>query len=165
LDIPPERITGFVLVDSIIAGDTELVKSVFLHMAMPVGTLAFVYGAPIFKMLRGRMEEALASDYTLYGIMLGLPRRTTFLRALRSAAGPTLVMTGVVSGFLLGGAVLVESVFNLNGIGQYAIKAIATADYAPLQSFVLVSAIVTATIYLLVDIAMLFVDPRLAGDR
>ena len=59
--------------------------------------------------------------------------------ALRNAAPPIIVMTGIIVGFLLGGAVLIETVYNLNGIGQYAVQAVTSADYAPIQAFVLVA--------------------------
>jgi hypothetical protein len=72
---------------------------------------------------------------------------------MRNAAPPTVVVTGVVAGYLLGGAVLIETVFNLNGIGQYAVQSITTADYAPIHGFVLVAAVFTIMVY-----------PNLASD-
>ena len=160
LDIPPPFVTGFLLIDCLIAGDFATLGSAVKHMILPVFTLAFVYGAPIFKMLRSRTEEALRADYTTYAEVIGLPSRLVFLRAMRVASGPTIVMTGVVSGFLLGGAVLVETVFNMNGLGQYAVQAITTADYAAIQGFVLVAAIFTMLVYLAVDLVYFAVDPR-----
>jgi len=73
------------------------------------------------------------------------------------------VMTGVVAGFLLGGAVLIETVFNLNGLGQYAVQSITTADYAPVQAFVLVAAVFTMLVYLIVDLVYFMIDPRVAA--
>jgi peptide/nickel transport system permease protein len=69
-------------------------------------------------------------------------------------------MTGIISGYLLGAAVLVETVYNFNGIGQYAVQAITTADYAPIQAFVLVAAVFTMLIYLVVDLIYFAADPR-----
>jgi peptide/nickel transport system permease protein len=69
-------------------------------------------------------------------------------------------MTGIVVGFLLGGAVLIETVFNLNGIGQYAVQAVTSADYAPVQAFVLIAAVFTMLVYLVVDLIYFAVDPR-----
>lgn len=165
LDMPPDFVTGFLLIDCLIAGDLETFWSAVRHMILPVFTLAFVYGAPIFKMLRARTEEALRADYTTYAEAIGLPARLVFLRAMRVASGPTIVMTGVVSGFLLGGAVLVETVFNMNGLGQYAVQAITTADYAAIQGFVLVAAIFTMLVYLAVDLVYFAVDPRVQLGR
>ena len=128
---------------------------------MPVFTLAFVYGAPIFKMLRSQMEGSLQADYTTYAEAVGIKPRLVFLRAARVASAPTIVITGVVVMFLLGGAVLVETVFNLTGLGQYAVQAIVTADYAPLQGFVSFAAIFTMLVYLAVDLVQFAMDPRI----
>lgn len=160
LDSEPPFITGSILIDTLAVGDLTTFWSAVRHLVMPVFTLAFVYGAPIFKMLRSSMEGALVADYSIYAQALGLAPRVVYARALRVAAGPTIVMTGVVSGFLLGGAVLVETVFNLNGLGQYAVQSIITADYAPLQGFVSFAAIFTMIVYLTVDLVYFATDPR-----
>jgi ABC-type dipeptide/oligopeptide/nickel transport system permease component len=163
VELPPERVTGLYIVDSLLAGSLDLFKSALSHLALPAVTLAFVYGAPIFKMVRASMEAELRSDHTIYAEGLGLPRRTVLLWAMRNAAPPTLVVTGVVAGYLLGGAVLIETVFNLNGIGQYAVQSITTADYAPIQGFVLVAAVFTMLVYLIVDLLQFIIDPRLSA--
>jgi len=152
LDVAPPFVTGSILIDTVLGGDMPTFWVAVAHLAMPVFTLAFVYGAPIFKMLRSQMEIALTADATVYAEALGLPPRTVFLRAAQLAAGPTIVIVGTVVMFLLGGAVLVESVFNLNGIGQYAVQAIVTADYAPIQGFVCFAALFTMLVYLAVDL-------------
>jgi len=167
LDFESPFVTGSVLIDSLIAGDFNNFWSGAWHLIMPVFTLAFVYGAPIFKMLRSQMEGALQADYTTYAEAVGIKPRTVFLRAARVASGPTIVITGVVVMFLLGGAVLVETVFNLTGLGQYAVQAIVTADYAPLQGFVSFAAIFTMLVYLAVDLVQFAMDPRIkaVGSR
>ncbi len=161
LDFESPFVTGSVLIDSLIAGDFNNFWSGAWHLIMPVFTLAFVYGAPIFKMLRSQMEGALQADYTTYAEAVGIKPRLVFLRAARVASGPTIVITGVVVMFLLGGAVLVETVFNLTGLGQYAVQAIVTADYAPLQGFVSFAAIFTMLVYLAVDLVQFSMDPRI----
>jgi peptide/nickel transport system permease protein len=167
LDFESPFVTGSVLIDSLIAGDFDNFWSGAWHLVMPVFTLAFVYGAPIFKMLRSQMEGALQADYTVYAEAVGIKPRIVFLRAARVASGPTIVITGVVVMFLLGGAVLVETVFNLTGLGQYAVQAIVTADYAPLQGFVSFAAIFTMLVYLAVDLVQFAMDPRIkaVGSR
>jgi ABC-type dipeptide/oligopeptide/nickel transport system permease component len=161
LDIRPPFVTGSILIDALLAGDTHTFWSAVMHLLLPVFTLAFVYGAPIFKMLRSQMEIALASDFTTYAEALGLKPWIVFWRAAQLAAPPTIVIVGTVVMFLLGGAVLVESVFNLNGIGQYAVQAIVTADYAPIQGFVCFAAIFTMLVYLVVDLLHFAMDPRI----
>lgn len=161
LDTSPPFVTGSILIDSVLAGDWDAFWSGAWHLVMPVFTLAFVYGAPIFKMLRSQMEIALDAEFTVYGEALGLSPRVVFLRALRVAAAPTVVIVGTVLMFLLGGDVLVELVFNLSGLGQYAVQAIVTADYAPVQGFVCFAAVFTMFVYLAVDLIHFAMDPRI----
>src|ERR1700757_2020333 len=96
VELPPERVTGFYTIDTLLAGDFDTFESALAHLALPAVTLAFVYGAPIFKMVRASMEAALRSDYTMYAEGLGLPRRTVLLWAMRNAAPPTVGIPGVV---------------------------------------------------------------------
>ncbi len=159
-DVTPPRVTGAYTIDALIAGQWSTFASAATHLILPVITLAFVYGAPIFKMTRSTMAAALRSDYTTYAEGFGLPHWKILWYALRNAAAPAIVITGVVSGYLLGGAVLIETVFDLNGIGQYAVQSITTNDYAPIQAFVLVAAIFTMLVYLIVDLVHFAVDPR-----
>jgi ABC-type dipeptide/oligopeptide/nickel transport system permease component len=161
LDTAPPFVTGSILIDTAIAGDWSTFWSGAWHLVMPVFTLAFVYGAPVFKMLRSQMEIALDAEYTTYGEALGLAPRTILARAARVAAGSTIVIVGTVIMFLLGGDVLVESVFNMSGLGQYAVQAIVTADYAPIQAFVCFAAIFTMLVYLAVDLVHFAMDPRI----
>lgn len=161
LDTAPPFVTGSILIDSVVAGNWNTFWSGAWHLIMPVFTLAFVYGAPVFKMLRSQMEIALDAEFTTYGEALGLPPRVILIRAARVAAGPTVVIVGTVVMFLLGGDVLVETVFNMNGLGQYAVQAIITADYAPIQAFVCFAAIFTMLVYLAVDLVQFAIDPRI----
>jgi ABC-type dipeptide/oligopeptide/nickel transport system permease component len=157
---PPKDITGFYTFDALVTGNWSILWAAIVHLILPVITLAFVYGAPIFKMTRSTMATALRSDYTTYAEGFGLPHWKILLYALRNAAPPVIVIAGVVSGYLLGGAVLIETVYGLNGIGQYAVQSITTSDYAPIQAFVLVAAIFTMLVYLVVDLIHFATDPR-----
>jgi peptide/nickel transport system permease protein len=111
-------------------------------------------------MTRSAMTTALRSEYVAYSEGFGLSHRKVLWYAFRNAAPPVVVMVGVVTGYLLGGAVLIETVFNLNGIGQYAVQAVTSADYAPIQGFVLLAAVFTMLAYLVVDLIYFAIDPR-----
>jgi ABC-type dipeptide/oligopeptide/nickel transport system permease component len=158
--VPPPRVTGFYTIDSLIAGQFDTFLDAAGHLVLPALTLGLVYGGQIYKTTRLMVGRALRSDYTAYLEGLGVPHRRVLLVALRNAAPPVIVMTGIIVGFLLGGAVLIETVFNLNGIGQYAVKAVTQADYAPMQAFVLIAAAFTMLVYLAVDLLYFMVDPR-----
>jgi ABC-type dipeptide/oligopeptide/nickel transport system permease component len=164
-DQPPQHITGMYTIDALLTGNMAAFSSTAKHLALPAITLAFVYGGPIYKMARSRMSEALRSDYTAYAEGFGLPNRLVLWYALRNALPPVIVIVGVISGYLLGGAVLVETVFDLNGIGQYAVQAVQSADYAPIQAFVLVAAVFTMLVYLAVDLVYVAVDPRVRSGK
>ena len=77
----------------------------------------------------------LESDFVEHGRALGLHQRTLLRYALRNAMPPIVTVIGIVFWFLLGGAVLVETVFAWGGLGQYAVEAVVNSDYAPLQAF------------------------------
>jgi peptide/nickel transport system permease protein len=79
---------------------------------------------------------------------------------LRNAFPPIVTVIGLSYGFLLGGAVLVETIFSWGGLGQYAVQAVLNSDYAALQGFLLVAAIFNLFVYLAVDIVNRIVDPR-----
>ena len=163
--VPPEDITGMYTFDALVTGNFSVFGSALAHLALPVLTLAFVYGAPIFKMTHSTMSAALRANYTTYAEGFGLPHRKILWYSLRNAAPPIIVITGVIAGYLLGGAVLIETVFNLNGVGQYAVQAITTADYAPIQAFVLIAAIFTMLVYLVVDLVYFATDPRVRSGQ
>lgn len=157
---PPPRVTGFHTIDGLLAGQFDTFLDAAAHLVLPALTLGLVYGGQIYKTTRLMVGRALRSDYTAYLEGLGVSHRQVLMVALRNAAPPVIVMTGIIVGFLLGGAVLIEIVFNLNGIGQYAVKAVTSADYAPMQAFVLVAAVFTMLVYLVVDLLYFVVDPR-----
>lgn len=165
LDMEPPKITGLLIVDSLLAGDFETAGSAFAHLLLPVATLTFVYGAPIFKMLLSSMDQNWHSDQVQFARLLGIDRASQVLFAFKVSAGPTIVMAGVVAGYLLGGTVLVESIFNLNGLGQYAVQSVISADYAPIQAFVLIAVIYVMLVYLTVDTVIALVDPRVKTAR
>ena len=163
--IPPPRLTGFLTVDSLLAGQVDTFLDAASHLVLPALVLGLVYGGQIFKTTRLMVGRSLRSPYTTYLEGLGVSHRRVLLIALRNSAPPIIVMTGIIVGFLLGGSVLIETVFNLNGIGQYAVKAVTSADYAPMQAFVLVAAVFTMLVYLVVDLLYFAVDPRVRSKR
>lgn len=161
LGIPePSQVTGMYTVDSLIARDWTAFTSAVKHLALPVVTLIFVYGSPILKMTRQTMSEVLGSRYIVHARASGLSESTVVRYAFRNSLPPVITMVAVVYGYLLGGAVLVETVFGWNGIGQYAVQAVTNSDFAPIQGFVLVAACFSILVYLIVDILYFAVDPR-----
>jgi len=106
---------------------------------------------------------ALGSDYILYAESCGLPPRMIARYALRNSLAPALTLIGVLYGYVLGGAVLIETIFSLGGIGQYSVGAVLNFDYPAIQGVVLVITAVSLVVYLALDIAQVLLDPRVAG--
>ena len=157
----PPSITGFITVDSLLAGDLPAFWTAVQYLALPVLTLAFVVSGAIIKMVRTNTMRALQSDYMLYARASGLPERMVARYALRAALTPAVTLVGIFYGVLLSSAVTVEIVFSLNGIGQYAVRSVLAFDYPAIQGTVLVVAMVSLLIYLLLDIVHAYLDPRI----
>lgn len=159
-DAPPTR-TGLLLIDTLAAGNFDLFKLAAWTLILPSITLALAVQAPILSLVRTGMKDALDAPSTLTAQAFGLPRRLWVYHASRLAMLPVLNMVGISFGYLLGGTVLVESVFSWPGMGLYALQAMNASDYAAVQGVVLVSALIYVSVYLVIDMVQLVVDPRL----
>ena len=158
---PPDAITGLFVVDSLLSGNWPALRSSFQSILMPACVLAFAAMAPLARMTRASMIEALESDYTRAARAMGLPERSiVFRHALRNAILPVITMIAIVYGYLLGGVVLVENVFAWPGLGRYVYNAIASSDYPALQGFILYSTTVYVLLFLFVDVLYVLLDPR-----
>jgi len=128
---------------------------------LPVLTLSAVLIAALLRTVRQSMLEALAEDYVRTARAKGVPwRRILFVHALKNAAIPLVTVLGLQIGFVLGGAFVVELVFNWPGVGLLALQAISTRDFPVVQGVVIWVAAVFVITNLLVDIAYAFLNPR-----
>ncbi|MGD9924178.1 MAG: ABC transporter permease [Pseudorhodoplanes sp.] len=159
--ITPPHITGFYLIDSLLAGDLETFRAALAQLILPAMTLAIFSLAPIARMTRASMLAVLASDFVRTARASGLGPRTVILTyAFRNAMLPVITTLGMVFSFLLGANVLVEKVFAWPGIGSYAVEALLQSDFAPVQGFVLTMAIMYVILNLIIDILYGIIDPR-----
>jgi peptide/nickel transport system permease protein len=130
-------------------------------LLLPWLVLAASFAAVYARFLRGNLRETLEADYIRTARAKGLSeRRVVVAHGVRAAVTPIVTMLGMDIGILLGGAILVEAVFNIQGIGRYAYTAIVRFDLPVIQGTVLFGAFFIVTMNLLVDIAYAFVDPR-----
>jgi peptide/nickel transport system permease protein len=160
-EVAPPDVTGFYTVDALLDGDFRLFWEALRHLALPGLTLGLVTLAPITRVTRSAMTDALQSEYIRTSRAMGISRtRIYFVYALRNALLPVATMVGGVIGFLSSGTVLVESIFAWPGIGRYALDAIERSDYAALQGYVLWSALVYVSVYLFIDLMYMAADPR-----
>lgn len=157
---PPPALTRVVLIDSILAGDGAAFKDHLLHLVLPVLTLVLVYTAPILKITAATVDKMRHEPFIVAARAYGVKERILYWYMLRNSLAPVITTIGVMYAFLLGGAVLVETVFAWNGFGQYAVESVLRKDLFPIQGFLLIAAIFTMLVYLVVDILYAFVDPR-----
>ncbi|WP_161555944.1 ABC transporter permease [Mangrovicoccus ximenensis] len=159
---PPPRVTGFMLIDTLLAGDGAKFWAALRALILPVITLALCTLAPIARVTRSSMVEALQSDYVRTAHAMGHGERTIWFRyCLRNALLPVITVIGGIIGFVFGGAVLIEAIFGWPGVGQYALQAIEQADYIAMQGFVIYASLLYVLAFLVVDLLYLFVDPRM----
>lgn len=159
---PPATITGLYTVDSVLTGNWACLGSAVAHLALPVITLAVTSAGSILRMTRATMIGILDGEFIRQGRMSGLPERVLVRYAIRNSLPPVVTLVAIIYGYLLGGAVLIENVFGWGGIGQYAVQALSSSDYAAIQGFVLVTATFTLFLYLAVDLLYFAIDPRLS---
>jgi ABC-type dipeptide/oligopeptide/nickel transport system permease component len=158
---PPPSVTGFYLIDSLIAGNGELFMASLKQLILPALTLAIFSLAPIARMTRASMLAVLASDFVRTARASGLtPFTVVVTYAFRNAMIPVVTTLGMVFSFLLGANVLVEKVFAWPGIGSFAVEALIASDFAPLQGFVLTMAVMYVALNLLIDLLYGVIDPR-----
>jgi peptide/nickel transport system permease protein len=158
--VPPEPVTGSLLIDSLLARDWEAFRNAAAHLVLPVLTLGLINAGPILKMTQATTERMLDADFSRYAELCGLPHRIVVRQAFRNALPSVVTIVSVLYGFLIGGAVLVEIVFSWGGAGQYAVQGVLNADLNPVLGFVLYSAVLSLVIYLLVDLVYFAIDPR-----
>ncbi len=160
--LSPPHVTGFYLIDSLIAGDTETFFAAARQLALPAITLALFTLAPIARMTRAAMLSALSSDYIRTARAAGLtPRTVRYRYAFGNALLPVVTTLGMVFSFVLGANVLVEKVFAWPGIGSYAVEALVASDYAAVQGFVLAMAVLFVLLNLVIDLSYALIDPRI----
>jgi peptide/nickel transport system permease protein len=165
ISLPPPHITGFYLIDAPIAGDWKTAWSALKQLILPATTLALFTLAPLARMTRASMLQALSSEYIRTARACGLGRRKILTDyAMRNAMLPVITTLGMVFSFTLGANVLVEKVFSWPGIGSYAIEALVVSDYAAVQGFVLAMAILFVMLNLVVDLVYTMIDPRVKID-
>jgi len=132
---------------------------------LPACTMAIFTLAPIARMTRAAMLQALSSDFIRTARAAGLGRRKILMGcALRNALLPVVTTLGMVFSFALGANVLVEKVFAWPGIGSYAVDALVASDYAAVQGFVLAMALLFVALNLIIDLTYAIIDPRIGFD-
>jgi peptide/nickel transport system permease protein len=157
----PPHVTGFFILDSLLAGDWSTTGAALRQIVLPAITLGLGLAGPIAKVIRTSMVESLASDYVRTARALGFGNRRIWFRyALKNGMLPTVTILAGIIAYTFCGSILVEGVFGWPGVGQYSLLGIQTSDFPAIQGFVIYGAILYVIIYELLSYVYTLVDPR-----
>ena len=161
-----EPVTGFMLIDSLLSDQDGAFLDALHHLMLPAIVLGTIPLAVIARMTRSSMLEVLGEDYVRTARAKGLsPFRVVGLHALRNALIPVVTVIGLMTGTLLAGAVLTESIFSWPGVGHWLIDAISRRDYPALQGGIILISAVVILVNLCVDLVYGVINPRIRHGR
>lgn len=161
----PTHVTGLYFIDSLLSGDMIALKDTFIHLLLPGFCLSLGTMAIVIKMVRASMIEVLEQDFIRTARAKGVREFYIICKhALGNAFIPTLTIIGLQLGYLLGGAVITETIFVWPGLGSYITESIMVNDYAPVQAMTLLSAIVYSVINLIIEVIYGILDPRVRNE-
>jgi peptide/nickel transport system permease protein len=162
LQTPPQTVTGFLVIDSILAQNWAALGTTLQHLILPALALSLSPLATITRMMRASVLEVMQQDYVLTERALGLPTRLILFKyVLKNASISTLTVIGLHFGWSLSGAVLVETVFDWPGIGLYATTSIISLDFQPIMGVTLIIGVTFVVMNLVMDVMYGLVDPRI----
>ncbi len=155
-------------IETIASGKTglERLADIVRHLILPVGALALIYTALFLRVMRASMAEAWKLDFVLFARAKGLSRNRILLRHVaRNAALPLITMLGLQAATMLGGSVVIESIFAIPGFGRLAQEAVSGRDAPLLMGIILVSAVLVIIVNLLIDLLQTVLDPRVGASE
>jgi ABC-type dipeptide/oligopeptide/nickel transport system permease component len=160
-ELEAAEVTGSAVIDTLLRGDGAAFASVLAHLLLPAAALALPLLAAVFRTIRSDLLSALQEEYVVTERMKGLGEaRILFWRALKNALIPTTTLVGVQFGFVIGGTVLIETIFAWPGIGQLTLQAFQYRDFPLIQGIVIVYSLTVILSNLAVDLAYAFLNPR-----
>ncbi|MDK3017063.1 ABC transporter permease [Pseudodonghicola flavimaris] len=158
----PETITGFLLIDSLLAGSPLTFLDAIRHMILPSVALGLSAAPPIMRILRSTLMDVYQEDYIHQARQRGISEgRILIFHALKNAFLPTLSLMGVQFGFLFGGTLLVEIIYSYPGMGNLMVDAIRNADLPIIQTVGLTYCVMVLLISMVVDVLYLVLNPKL----
>ena len=161
-----EPVTGFMLIDTLLADQPGAFGSAVMHLILPAVVLGTIPLAVIARQTRSSMLEVLGEDYVRTARAKGLsPLRVVGVHALRNALITVVTVIGLQVGVLLAGAILTETIFAWPGIGKWMIDSIARRDYPSVQGGLLLIASIVMVVNLLVDLTYGLINPRIRHER
>ena len=160
--IEPDKVTGFLLIDSLIAWDFEVFWSALWHMALPGAVLGMWGMAGIARIVRSSMLDVLTQEYIKTARIKGLAEFWVLTRhALRNALVPAVTVIGLTYGGLLEGSVLTETIFSWPGLGRYLARAFLTLDLNAVVGGTMLVALTYCLVNLFVDMLYAVLNPKI----
>ena len=162
LIVPPAATTGLFLVDSLIQLDFETFLISLRHLFIPALVLSFGAFASITRITRASMVEALEKDFVRMERAIGIPYRIIIFKyVLRNALIATITVISLNFGWLMAGAILIETIFDWPGLGLYAVEASLSLDFQPIMGIAILYGVVFSIINILTDVVYGILDPRI----
>ena len=159
--LTPKDVTGFPLLDALIAGDFTYFVSLIHHMILPVVAIGLLSFVIITRLTRASMLDTMESEYFKLGLMKGISRkRAVYTVALRNASIPIVTLLALTFGYAVAGAVVVEDIFSYHGMGWFIVYAITNLDYIAILGTTIIIAISIIIANLAADILYGVLDPR-----
>ncbi|MBF0280050.1 MAG: ABC transporter permease [SAR324 cluster bacterium] len=155
------QVTGLLLIDTILAGRFDSFLNALQHILMPAITLGLGMAAMLMRVTRSSMLEVLKQDYVLFAESKGLSRRRVlFVHGLKNALIPTVTVAALETGSLLGGNMIVETVFGWPGLGSLVVEAIFARNYPLVQTATLIYASTYVLLNFIADLLYSVLNPR-----
>lgn len=160
-DVPPDQITGGLLIDSMLSGNWETFRVGLKHAILPSITLGIFYSSYFGRTARNVLGNSLNSKQVEFAKSLGLSKFRIFIYALVDARTPIITYIAILFAGLFGACAIIETVFAWNGIGSWAIEKILMLDIPAIQGFILFAGLITLFTYTFLDILITYLDPRI----
>lgn len=156
------RITGFMTLDALLSGNWIALKDVLRHLFLPATTLGVAFAALMARVIRSSMLETMRMEYVVAARAKGVSEPMVVIRhALRNAMIPVVTVAGLEVGMLLGGNMIVETIFAWPGLGRLVVSSIFARDYVVVQCAVMLYALTYVAVNLTVDVIYTFLNPKI----
>jgi len=160
--IQVERISGLLILDSLLTGNWEALGSALVHLVLPAFCLSSSFLATISRTARSSVLQVIREDYVRTARAKGMPEFLVMGKhVLRNSLLPVITISGILYGQLLGGAVLTETIFSWPGMGRYVVRSILHLDFQPILGFTVLVAVLYALANLVVDLLYSVVNPQI----
>jgi peptide/nickel transport system permease protein len=160
--IQVERLSGFLILDSLLTGNWKALGSALLHLVLPAFCLSSSFLATISRIARSSVLQVIREDYVRTARAKGVPEFLVMSKhVLRNSVLPVITISGILYGQLLGGAVLTETIFSWPGMGRYVVRSILHLDFQPILGFTVLVAVLYALANLVVDLLYSVVNPQI----